>query len=398
MKRQVVDSILNASPGTIANLNSSFQHKTDLDNPDLTASITSKISITSKQRVNTKTRKSSVLGTSVSSQRHVNNISFDDYSEISNTNRENNNNNNDTISTCGSESGRYTATDNTTSPVTSETTADKADTETTEANADTNTDTNTDINKPSDRSKSLEDTLLSINRTTSMSSIDYEDEIDKLRQEILSQKLPQSKLKHSLTEGHLNNIITPKVKIKLHNSSVLSNPDQRLADSSLTISKSFDVKIKDLEHSLRTIENATSNMDAYVKGMTSVYQDDEDDKLCNESQDDEDFFGDEKQRTIVREQQQQQPTVIESVYDDTATTEGTVSKSDDLSSVKNGNDDDASSECGEEDVEGSVTSKGVEDSLSVRGDAGLESSLLDLNGYLAEFEVNANIELKQEIK
>lgn len=392
MKRQVVDSILNASPGTIANLNSSFQNRTDLDNPDLTASITSKISISSKQRVNTKTRKSSVLGTSISSQRHVNNISFDDYSEISNTNQENNNNykNNDTISTCGSESGRYTATDNTTSPVTSETTADKTDTETTEANADIST----DINKPSDRSKSLEDTLLSINRANSMNSIDYEDEIDKLRQEIQSQKLPQSKLKHSLTEGHLNNIITPKVKIKLHNSSVLSNPDQRLADSSLTISKSFDVKIKDLEHSLMTIENATSNMDAYVKGMTSVYQDD--DKLCNESQDDEDFFGDEKQRTIAREQQQS--TVVESVYDDTTTTEGTVSKSDDLSSVKNGYDDDVSSECGEEDVEGSVTSKDVEDSLGVRGDADLESSLLDLNGYLAGFEVNANIELKQEIK
>lgn len=392
MKRQVVDSILNASPGTIANLNSSFQNRTDLDNPDLTASITSKISISSKQRVNTKTRKSSVLGTSISSQRHVNNISFDDYSEISNTNQENNNNykNNDTISTCGSESGRYTATDNTTSPVTSETTADKTDTETTEANADIST----DINKPSDRSKSLEDTLLSINRANSMNSIDYEDEIDKLRQEIQSQKLPQSKLKHSLTEGHLNNIITPKVKIKLHNSSVLSNPDQRLADSSLTISKSFDVKIKDLEHSLMTIENATSNMDAYVKGMTSVYQDD--DKLCNESQDDEDFFGDEKRRTIAREQQES--TVVESVYDDTTTTEGTVSKSDDLSSVKNGYDDDVSSECGEEDVEGSVTSKDVEDSLGVRGDADLESSLLDLNGYLAGFEVNANIELKQEIK
>jgi hypothetical protein len=375
MKRQVVDSILNASPGTIANLNSSFQRKNEAENSDSNAraSVTSNYIITRKLNKN---RKNSFLGSSVNSKSHINNISFDDFSEISNNNQEN-----DTMSTCGSESGRYTATDNTTSPVISNSeNTDQVD----------NDEGCAFDSKNDDKS---EDTLLTINRTNSMTSIDYEDEIDKLRQEIMNQKLPQSKLKHSYTESSLKNIITPKVKVKLHNSSVLSNPDQRLADSSLTISKSFDIKIKHLENSLKTIENATSNMDAYVKGMTSVYQDD-DDKLCNESQEDEDFFVDEKQKTIVKETIEEQNVndpLIESVYD----TEDLISKSDDLS-VKNEN-----TSSFEEDVS-SVNSinKEIEESTSLKEAPILKSSLVDLNDaiFLTEFQLNKNIEPKQEIR
>ena len=69
-------------------------------------------------------------------------------------------------------------------------------------------------------------------------------------------------------------------------------PDQDLAASSLTISKSFDIKIKHLESSLQAIENATLNMDAFVNDMTSVYQD-YDEKLCNESQGEDEYLNNE---------------------------------------------------------------------------------------------------------
>ena len=78
---------------------------------------------------------------------------------------------------------------------------------------------------------------------------------------------------------------SPKKKIQL----VLNNkPDQDLADSSLSISRSFDKKIKHLENYSQIIENATHNMDTFLKDMTSVYES-YDEKLCNESQGEEEY-------------------------------------------------------------------------------------------------------------
>lgn len=103
----------------------------------------------------------------------------------------------------------------------------------------------------------------------------------------------KSKMKHSITDSSLN---------RKKSSSTIMNlkPDQDLAESSLTISKSFDIKIKHLENSLQAIENATLNMDAFVNDMTSVYQD-YDEKLCNESQGEDEYLNSENKQINLPE-------------------------------------------------------------------------------------------------
>ncbi len=57
------------------------------------------------------------------------------------------------------------------------------------------------------------------------------------------------------------------------------------------------MRLKNLENTLTTIENATLNMDACVNDMTCVYQS-YDEKLCNESSKDADEFGDDSENVV----------------------------------------------------------------------------------------------------
>lgn len=101
--------MLNASPGTISQLDQ--QLNTQEPNLNALTNRTSKIAITKNVR-RLKSQRAAVLGTSANSQKlTVNNISFDDEMSTNNTALDG-----DSLSTCGSESGRFTNTNNTVSP------------------------------------------------------------------------------------------------------------------------------------------------------------------------------------------------------------------------------------------------------------------------------------------
>lgn len=115
-KRHVVDQIVNASPGTLSQLaNFSTTQNENTQNTDAVIAKTSKITINKIRRA--KSLKPSVLGSSANSRIHVNNISFDDSPETYSNNLAFDG---DSMSTCGSESGRFTATNNTVSPTISD--------------------------------------------------------------------------------------------------------------------------------------------------------------------------------------------------------------------------------------------------------------------------------------
>lgn len=438
-KRQVVDKIVNASPGTLSQLaNFNSTQKENTQNSNAAISKTSKITINKIRRA--KSLKPSVLGSSANSRVHVNNISFDASPESSSNNL---GFDGDSMSTCGSESGRFTATNNTVSPTTSDNVGvtlrnsneflNEKGLKVEEApnSEEKNENNNNDSHfKPIVKKlDNLEDSLLSLNRMGSTNSIDYENEIDKLRKEnnlkIENRRLEKkeknaqqnpnetnlSEMKHSTKDSSLNRKKSSSTTMNLQ-------PDQDLAASSLTISKSFDIKIKHLESSLQAIENATLNMDAFVNDMTSVYQD-YDEKLCNESQGEDEYLNNENKSINLPENINKFPTStsqpIQSVYD--MVMPNSSPESDNLNEKINTTDNNITDNTisTKTNSKNNVNTSGFDDTLSMQSmaDANIlaeetrsfksvrsNTSISNLNdsGYLAKFEPTRINELKQEIK
>ncbi len=313
-RRHIIDSILNASPSTISNLSTNL---TNINNESsdsnaneqsinaLLSKSTSKVTISKSIRRPSQRATVSLLGTSANSQKLItHNVSFDTSSTTALDG--------DSLSTCGSESGRFTATNNTTSP-SSPNNSDSNGRTSVQAEAIDAGNQNYDAKsleadsnheKTTVNANKTEGATKSLNRVHSSSSIDYEKEINKLRQE---NNMNIEKDTRRLVVESRKRIARPKLitanninssrNNSPHFGSLRTNPDYELAATSLTISNSFDMRLKNLENTLTTIENATLNMDACVNDMTCVYQS-YDEKLCNESSKDADEFGDDSENLV----------------------------------------------------------------------------------------------------